>query len=116
MDILETDRLILCKLTPDDAPFILELLNDSAFLRYIGDKGVKTLDDARDYILNGPIDSYGRHGFGLYLTKLKDGDVPIGICGLLKRETLEDVDVGFAFLPQFCGKGYATTAYEAIPI
>ncbi len=114
MNILETDRLILCKLSIDDAEFILELLNDPSFLRYIGDKGVKNQDDARDYILHGPMESYDRHGFGLYLTKLKDGDVPIGICGLLKRETLEDVDVGFAFLPQFCGKGYATESASAV--
>ena len=81
MNILETDRLILCKLSPDDAAFIIELLNDPSFLQFIGDKGVRTLDDARDYILNGPINSYERFGFGLYLTKLKDGGVPIGICG-----------------------------------
>ena len=114
MNILETDRLILCKLSLDDADFILELLNDPSFLRFIGDKGVKTLADARDYILHGPMDSYDRHGFGLYLTKLKDGDVPIGICGLLKREALEDVDVGFAFLPQFSGKGYATESASTV--
>ncbi len=68
MNILETDRLILCKLSPDDAAFILELLNDPSFLQFIGNKGVRTLDDARDYILNGPIDSYERFGFELYMT------------------------------------------------
>jgi len=114
MNVLETDHIILCQLSVDDAPFILELLNDPSFLRYIGDKGVRTLDDARDYILNGPIDSYERLGFGLYLTKLKDGGVPIGICGLLKRETLQDVDIGFAFLPEFWSKGYAYEAASAV--
>ena len=114
MNIFETDRLILCKLTVGDAAFILELLNESLFLRFIGDKGVRTLDDARKYILDGPVDSYDRHGFGLYLTKLKDDAVPIGICGLLKRASLKDVDVGFAFLPKFRGKGYAFESASAV--
>lgn len=114
MNILETDRLILCKLTLDDAPFILELLNDPAFLRFIGDRGVRTLDDARNYIANGPMDSYEKHGFGLYLTKLKDSDTPIGICGLLKRDFLEDADIGFAFLPEFTGKGYGFESAAAV--
>ena len=113
MNILETDRLILCRLAIDDAAFILDLLNDSLFLRFIGDKGVRTRDDARNYILNGPVDSYDRHGFGLYLTKLKDSAVRIGICGLLQRESLTDVDVGFAFLPEFRGQGYAFEAASA---
>ena len=116
MNILETDRLILCKLSPDDAEFIFELLNDPSFLQFIGDKGVRTLDDARDYILNGPIDSYERFGFGLYLTKLKDGGAPIGICGLLKRDTLQDVDIGFAFLPEFWSKGYAFESASAVMV
>ena len=114
MNIFETDRLILCKLTVGDAAFILELLNESLFLRFIGDKGVRTLDDARKYILDGPVDSYDRHGFGLYLTKLKDDAVPIGICGLLKRASLRDVDVGFAFLPKFRGQGYAFESASAV--
>ena len=114
MNILETDRLILCRLTIDDAAFIFDLLNDSLFLRFIGDKGIRTRDDAVKYILNGPIDSYDRHGFGLYLAKLKDGAIPVGICGLLKREFLEDVEVGFAFLPEFRGNGYAFESASAV--
>ena len=114
MKILETDRLILCKLSIDDAAFILELLNEPSFLRFVGDKGVRTLDHARDYILNGPIASYERHGFGLYLTKLKENGISIGICGLLQRESLADVDIGFALLPQFWGSGYATEAAAAV--
>ena len=114
MKILETDRLILRKLAIQDAEFILELLNEPSFLRFIGDKGVRTIDDARDYILKGPIDSYNRFGFGLYLTELKDGGVPIGMCGLLKRESLEDVDIGFAFLPDFWGNGYAFESASAV--
>ena len=114
MNVLETDRLILRRLSIDDAEFILALLNEPSFLRFIGDKGVRTLDDAREYILKGPIYSYERFGFGLYLTMLKESGVPIGICGLLKRETLGDVDVGFAFLPQFWSKGYALESASAV--
>jgi RimJ/RimL family protein N-acetyltransferase len=114
LKVLETDRLNLRRLSPDDAEFILELLNDPSFLRFIGDKGVRTLDDARDYILNGPVDMYNRLGFGLYLTELKEGGVPIGICGLIKRDSLEDVDIGFAFLPKFRAKGYAHESAAAV--
>ncbi len=114
MKVLETGRLTLRRLTPDDAAHILELLNEPSFLRFVGDKGVRTPDDARDYIANGPIASYEQHGFGLYLTLRKEDDVPIGICGLLKRDTLDDVDVGFAFLPEFWSKGYATESAAAV--
>ena len=110
LNVLETDRLVLRWLKPEDAPFILELLNDPGWLRFIGDKGVRSLDDARDYISSGPADMYARLGHGLYLATLKDGGAPIGMCGLIKRDTLDDVDIGFAFLPQYRGHGYA---YEA---
>src|SRR5258707_6327278 len=98
----------------EDAEFIFELVNQPAFIRNIGDKGVRTLDDARNYILNGPVASYGRFGFGLYLIQQKESGFPIGICGLLKRETLKDVDLGFAFLPQFWRKGYAFESATAV--
>jgi RimJ/RimL family protein N-acetyltransferase len=107
MKVLETDRLVLRRLTTDDAEFVLELLNEPSYLRFIGDKRVRTLDDARGYILKGPMDSYERFGFGLYMVLLKESGVPIGMCGLLKREFLEDAEVGYAFLPQFWSKGYA---------
>ena len=112
--VLETDRLLLRELSTDDAEFILELLNEPSFLRFIGDKGVRTLDDARQYILEGPVASYELHGFGLYLTVLKEGAVPIGMCGLLKRESLADVDIGFAFLPAFWSRGYALESALAV--
>lgn len=114
MKVLETDRLSLRWLRADDAEFILELLNDPSFLRFIGDKGVRTLADARDYILNGPVEMYARLGFGLYLTELKEGGVPIGVCGLIKRDGLDDVDIGFALLPRFWSKGYAYEAASAV--
>ena len=114
MNIVETDRLILRKLTIDDAVFILDLLNQPSFIQFIGDRCVRTLDDARDYILKRLVNSYEHFGFGLYLTLLKEGDVPIGICGLVKREILKDVDVGFAFLPQYWSKGYAFESASAV--
>jgi ribosomal-protein-alanine N-acetyltransferase len=113
MQILETERLVLRRLTPEDAPFILELLNDPLFLRFVGDKGVRTRDEAEAYLRQGPMASYAKHGFGLYLVALKDGGAPIGMCGLLKRDVLDDVDIGFAYLPQFAGKGYAIEAARA---
>lgn len=114
MKILETDRLILRQLTVEDADFVLKLLNEPSFLSFIGDKGVRTLDDARAYILKGPVESYQRFGFGLYLTELKENGTPIGMCGLLKRESLKDVDIGYALLPKFWGKGYAYEAASAV--
>lgn len=110
MQVLETTRLRLRRLTPYDAPFILALLNDPLFVRFVGDKGVRDLEGAEKYIRQGPMASYAQHGFGLFHVALKDGGASIGMCGLLKREVLEDVDIGFAYLPQFGGQGYATEA------
>jgi RimJ/RimL family protein N-acetyltransferase len=112
--ILETERLIIRQLSVADAPFIFELVNEPSWLRFIGDKKVRTLDDARNYILNGPIESYQRFGFGLYLIELIETGEAMGMCGLIKRETLHDVDLGFAFLPKFWGKGYAIEAGAAV--
>ena len=112
--LLETPRLELRRLTEDDAPFILELLNEPSFIRNIGDRGVRTIDEARGYIAQGPIASYARFGFGLYLVELTPPRTPIGICGILKRDELPDPDIGFAFLPAHWSKGYAREAAEAV--
>jgi RimJ/RimL family protein N-acetyltransferase len=112
--VLETDRLVLRHLTLNDAPFIVELLNDPSFLRFIGDRGVRNIQDARQYLLKGPIASYQKNGFGLYLAFLKESGDPIGICGLLKRDALPDPDVGFAFLPAHWGKGYGAESAAAM--
>ena len=112
--VAETGRLSIRRLTLDDAEFILDLLNQPSFLRYIGDKGVRTLDDARAYLLNGPIASYDRFGFGLYRVGLRADGSAMGICGLLKRDALDDVDIGFAFLPPFWSQGYAFEAAGAV--
>ena len=106
MQILQTERLTLRHATTDDAAFILTLLNDPSWMKYIGDRGVRTLKEAEKYILDKLVNSYEEHGYGLYLTELKKDKTPIGICGLVNRDTLEDIDIGFAFLPDFTGKGY----------
>jgi RimJ/RimL family protein N-acetyltransferase len=105
--ILDTERLALRELNENDVSFILELLNTDGWLKYIGDKNVKTEDQAREYLINGPIKSYKDNGYGLCLVELKDNKVPIGICGIIKRDTLDNPDIGYAFLPTYHGQGYA---------
>ena len=114
MNITETKRLIICKLELTDASFIVELLNDPDWIRHIGDRGVRTVDDACNYLTNGPMKSYEANGFGLFLVKLKDEGTPVGMCGLIKRVGLEDIDIGYAFLPQARGKGYAYESAAAV--
>jgi [ribosomal protein S5]-alanine N-acetyltransferase len=113
MIVCETARLRLRHLRDSDAPFILELLNEPDFIRNIGDRQVRTLEDARSYIQHGPIVSYRQHGFGLFLMELQASGAPIGICGLLKRDYLDDVDVGFAVRESYRGRGYAFEAAKA---
>jgi RimJ/RimL family protein N-acetyltransferase len=112
--VIETQRLVLRQLTTEDAAFLFRLLNEPSFLRYIGDRGVRSLEDARRYILKGPADSYRRYTFGLFLTELKSDGTPVGMCGLVKRIALTDVDLGFAFLPEFWSRGYAVEAATAV--
>lgn len=114
VNIIETERLILRQFTTADAPFVLELLNTPQWIQFIGDRGVNTYDDAARYILTKFISSYETPGYGLYLMELKDENISIGICGLLKRDVLEDVDIGFAMLPVYTGKGYAHEAATAM--
>ena len=114
MKVLETERLMLRRLDADDAAFVLRLVNEPTWLRYIGDRGVRTLEDARGYLQKGPMEMYERLGFGLYHVGLKQGGASIGMCGLLKRETLEDVDIGFAFFPEYQGRGYAFESASAV--
>ena len=104
--ILETENLKLRELTPEDAPFIVKLVNTEGWLKYIGDRNIKTDEQAIAYLENGPLKSYREHGFGLWLVETKD-HLPIGMCGLLKRDHLENPDIGFAFLPEFMGRGFA---------
>jgi ribosomal-protein-alanine N-acetyltransferase len=111
---LETGRLLLREFTEDDAAFVLRLVNEPAFLRYIGDRGVRTLDDARRYIADGPVTSYANYGHGLMRVVRKADGVEIGMCGVLKRDTLPDPDIGFSFFPEFWSQGYALESARGV--
>jgi ribosomal-protein-alanine N-acetyltransferase len=112
---LETGRLRLRELDEErDASFILRLVNDPDWLRFIGDRNVHNLADAQVYIREGPRRMYELHGLGLYLMERKSDREPTGLCGLIKRETLVDVDIGFALLPEFRGRGYVHEAGVAV--
>jgi RimJ/RimL family protein N-acetyltransferase len=113
MNIFETDRLRVREFTPDDAAFILALVNSPGWIKFIGDRNIKTIDQAKTYLKNGPIKSYHDNGFGLWLVETKDTITPLGMCGILKRETLDHPDLGFAFLPEYIGKGYGFEAATA---
>lgn len=112
--LLRTERLDLRELGLDDADFMLELLNDADFMRNIGDRGVRTLDDARQYIAAGSMPSYRQHGFGFWCVALRESGQRIGICGLARRDELDDVDIGYAFLPAWRGQGLALEACRAV--
>lgn len=112
--MLETERLVLAQFTDRDAEFILGLVNEPSFLRYIGDRGVRSADDARRYIREGPVAGYERYGHGLLRVALKADDTLIGMCGVLKRDTLPEPDLGFSFLPAWWSKGYALEAATAV--
>jgi RimJ/RimL family protein N-acetyltransferase len=114
MKVLETDRLVVRHMTVDDAGFMLRLLNEPSWLQFIGDRGVKTVEDARQYILHGPIEMVARLGFGFYVVSLKSDGQAVGICGLAKRDYLDDVDIGYALLPEYNGCGYAHEAAAAV--
>lgn len=111
--VLESPRLRLRHVGDGDAAFILDLLNDPGWLRYIGDRGVRSLDDARRYIAEGPRRMYSEHGYGLFLVERKDDGASLGLCGLIRRDTLPDVDIGFALAPAHRGQGYAFEAAAA---
>lgn len=107
MNILETERTILREVIETDAEFILDLLNQPSFVRYIGDRNVRTTREARDYIESRFMESYKKFGFGMWAVELKETNATVGICGFVRRDSLPDADIGFAFLPQYERKGYA---------
>jgi RimJ/RimL family protein N-acetyltransferase len=111
--ILQTERLRLRPFNLDDWEFIILLLNSEGWLKYIGDRNVKTKEQAHNYLKNGPLKSYELNGFGLWMVETRDG-TPIGMCGLIKRDYLEHPDIGFAFLPEFSSIGYGYEIASAV--
>ena len=114
MDVLSTDRLLLRPFVLEDAAFIVQLLNEPSFIQYIADKGVRTPEQAEDYLKGGPLQSYAVNGHGLYAVTLKDSLEPIGMCGLIRRDPAQDLDLGYAFLPAFWSRGYALESCQAM--
>jgi RimJ/RimL family protein N-acetyltransferase len=110
----QTERLNLRKLTLEDADLMLAVWNDPAFVRHVGDRGIRTLEEARQAMTEGPLMLYENYGYGPYRVALKDDNTAIGICGIFRREGLSDPDIGFALLPEYCGKGYAFEAARAV--
>jgi RimJ/RimL family protein N-acetyltransferase len=111
---IETERLLIREFTPDDAAFVLRLLNEPSFIENIGDRGVRTEEEAVAYLASGPIASYAAHGHGLCRVELRETGEPIGMCGLLRREQFDDPDVGYSFLPEFWGRGFALESVAAM--
>ena len=114
MQVLETDRLLLRYFSANDVEFVIRLLNEPSFIEHIGDKGVRTVEEANEYLLEGPLDSYERFGYGLNLVELKETGAAIGMCGLVRRDSLDDADIGYAFLEGCWGNGYAKESVEAV--
>jgi RimJ/RimL family protein N-acetyltransferase len=114
MKIIETERLSLRLFAETDAEFVFKLVNEPGWIQNIGDRGVRNVDDARLFIANKLAASYERFGFGLYLVELKETGESVGMCGLVKRDSLEDVDIGFAFLEKFWSRGYAIESASAV--
>jgi ribosomal-protein-alanine N-acetyltransferase len=114
MIIDKTERLTIRHLTKDDYLFILKLLNQPSFIENIADKNVKNKQDAINHLRENPIASYQKFGFGLYMVELTESNTPVGMCGLIKRDEFEDVDIGYAFLSEFTGKGFAYEAAKAV--
>ncbi len=112
--ILETERLILRQLTLEDADFMLELMNEPGFIKFVADRGLRTTADAANYLREKILPSYAQFGFGFYRLELRESGTPIGICGLIKRETLDSVDLGYSVIERFSGKGYAFEAATAV--
>ncbi len=114
MMILETARLRLRTITADDAPFYYELVNDPTWLEFIGDKGIRSVEQARAAIIDGPVAMQARHGHSLYVMERKQDCRALGLCGLIRRDFLPDVDIGYAIRPEHFGQGYTFEAAQAV--
>jgi RimJ/RimL family protein N-acetyltransferase len=114
VDEVDTERLVIRQLTHSDDEFIVRLLNEKSFLHFIGDKRVRNRADARNYLTNGPMASYAKHGYGLFLVSEKFSGTPVGMCGLLRRDNQEHPDIGFAFLAAYQARGYGLESAAAV--
>lgn len=114
MPLCRTNRLNIRHFVVADAEFILRLLNDRSFIDNIADRGVRSVADAERYLRDGPMASYAAHGHGLNCVELRESGEPIGMCGILKRDTLPYPDLGYALLPEHTGQGYAREAAAAV--
>jgi RimJ/RimL family protein N-acetyltransferase len=114
VEIVQTARLRLRVARPEDSAFYHALVNDPAFIEHIGDRGIRTLDDARNALLAGPLAMQETRGHSLYVVELKEDGSLIGMCGLIKRDTLDEIDLGYAYLPGWRGQGYAYEAARAV--
>jgi RimJ/RimL family protein N-acetyltransferase len=112
--IFETERLLLRELKMSDAPFIFELVNTEGWLKNIGDRNVKTINDAESFLSSGPLKSYHENNFGMWLVIEKASKASIGLCGLINRPSLDDIDIGYALLPSYYKKGYAYESAQAV--
>ena len=112
--ILNTERLELGWLTPDDTPLMLAVWNDPAFIRHVGDRGIRTLEQAREAIEAGPLRLYEAYGYGPFRLRRREDSADLGICGLFRRPNLDEPDIGFAVLPEFCGQGFGFEASAAV--
>lgn len=111
---LATERLSLSRLTLDDAPLMLDIWNDPAFIRHVGDRGIRTVAAARDALLDGPLQLYEKYGYGPFRVALRADNTAVGISGLFRRDGLDEPDIGYSTLPAYCGKGYAFEAASAV--
>jgi RimJ/RimL family protein N-acetyltransferase len=111
---LETERLVLRRITLDDTGLVLAVWNDPAFIHHVGDRGIRTIEDAQDALNEGALKLYEEHGYGPYCMSLKEDGRQIGICGLFRRDNLDDPDIGFAVLPRYRGKGFVAEAAQAV--
>ncbi|MFT6051416.1 MAG: ribosomal-protein-alanine N-acetyltransferase [Halioglobus sp.] len=114
MKTLQTPRLIIEPLNTHDAAITMAILNDPDFIAYVGDRGVRSLEDAKSYIVDRLLPHYQEHGYGMTAVRRRDNGETIGMCGLVNRDSLNYIDIGYAFLPSARGEGFALEACQAV--